>query len=185
MHFYLIKTPFRRNSVLLTGHHAVPVVTLLLVLPMLPMWHYITSDHQVQHQCYLRDIMLRQWWSGDLPRVLRVWESVFYSQAFFTLHSFLLLQGFPGTGSSNSELARLHADLRNIASTQLLVWITTIHKRFICGRFYLRARDGHPRNIKLHGKLVLQSISFTETLFLKYSPLTGFATGKHVTSVLS
>ena len=30
--FYQIKTPFRRNSVLLTGHHAAPVVTLFFSL---------------------------------------------------------------------------------------------------------------------------------------------------------
>ena len=38
-----------------------------------------------------------------LPRVLRIWESVFYSQTFFTLHSFptfgttCFYQGFPGS----------------------------------------------------------------------------------------
>ena len=41
--------------------------------------------------CYLQDTMPCQWSSSDLPRVLRVWESDFYSQAFFTLHSFLLV----------------------------------------------------------------------------------------------
>ena len=38
-----------------------------------------------------------------VPRVLRIWESFFYSQAFFTLHSFptfattCIYQGFPGS----------------------------------------------------------------------------------------
>ena len=42
--------------------------------------------------CYLQDTMPCQWSSSDvLPQVLRIWESVFYSQAFFTLHSFLLV----------------------------------------------------------------------------------------------
>ena len=66
--------------------------------------------------CYLQDAMPWHWSSSDLPRVLRIWESVFYSQTFFTLHSFLLFQGFPGAG---------------IASARLFVWITTIHKRVI------------------------------------------------------
>ena len=35
---------------------------------------------------------------GDLLRALRIWETVFYLQAYFTLHSFLLFQGFPGAG---------------------------------------------------------------------------------------
>ena len=30
-----------------------------------------------------------------LPRVLRIWECIFYSQAFFTLHSLLLLWRLP------------------------------------------------------------------------------------------
>ena len=68
---YHIKTPFQRNSVLLTGHHAAPVLTLYF-----------------KHQCYLQDTMPCQWSSGDLPRVLRISESVFYSQAFFILHTF-------------------------------------------------------------------------------------------------
>ena len=54
-----------------------------------------------------------------LPRVLRTLESVFYSQTFLTLHSFLLFQGLPGTGSSTSKLAGLHPDLWNIALAQL------------------------------------------------------------------
>ena len=30
------------------------------------------SGHQAQHQCYLRDVMPRQWSPGDLLRVLRI-----------------------------------------------------------------------------------------------------------------
>ena len=61
------------------------------VLPKLLVWHYTTqrSGHQVQHQCYLRGAMPRQWSPGDLPGVLRIWESIFDSQAFFTVQSFL------------------------------------------------------------------------------------------------
>ena len=81
--------------------------------------------------CYLQDAMLCQWSPSDLPRVLQIWESIFYSQVFFTLHSFLLFSRLPGTGSSTSKLAGFHADLQNIAAAWLFVWITTIRKRGI------------------------------------------------------
>ena len=40
-------------------------------------------------RCCLQDAMPCKWSSSDLLQVLRIRESVFYSQAFFTLHSFL------------------------------------------------------------------------------------------------
>ena len=46
------------------------------------------SGHQVQYQCYLRGAMLCQWSHSNLLRAYR-FESVFYSQAFFTLYFFL------------------------------------------------------------------------------------------------
>ena len=58
-------------SVLLTGHHVMPVVT-----------RYCFYFHQY----YWFDAMPRYWSTSDLPQVLRIWESVFYLQAFFTLH---------------------------------------------------------------------------------------------------
>ena len=67
-----------------------------------------------------------------------------FERAFLTFRSFLpytsscFFQGFPRADS----LTGLHADLRNIAPDRLFVWITAIHKRFICGRFYLRAMAG-------------------------------------------
>ena len=45
--------------------------------------------------CYLQDAMPCEWSSSDLPRVLRIWESIFYSQVFFTLQSFLLALRLP------------------------------------------------------------------------------------------
>ena len=101
----------------------------VLILPMLLMWHCTTHGHPIQHQCYLRDDMQRQWSTGDLPRVLRIWESVFYSRTFFTLHYFLLSRDFPGAGSSSSKLAGFYADLRNIAPAWLFAWITSVHKK--------------------------------------------------------
>ena len=40
--------------------------------------------------CNLQEAMPCQWSSSDLPRVLRNWESDFYSQVLFTLYSFLM-----------------------------------------------------------------------------------------------
>ena len=97
---------------------------------------------------------------GDLPRVLRISERVFYFQVFFTLHSFLLFQGFLGAVSSTSKLTWLHANLRKIPPARQFLWITVIHKLFICGRFCLRARAGQSRNINLHRELVLWNVSF-------------------------
>ena len=45
--------------------------------------------------CYLQDAMPCQWSFSDLPPVLQIWDSVFNSQAFFTLHSFLLVLRLP------------------------------------------------------------------------------------------
>ena len=56
-------------------------------------------------------------------------------------------QGFPGASSLTSKSVRLHADLWNIAPTRLLAWIRAIHKRYICSRFYFKARVGQSWNI--------------------------------------
>ena len=68
--------------------------------------------------CYLQDAMPWQWSSSDLPRVLRIWESVFYLT--------LLTPGFKaslGAGISTSNLTGLHADLWNIVrSDYSLEW---------------------------------------------------------------
>ena len=68
-------------------------------------------------------------------------------------------------------------------SPRLSLCITAIHKRFICGRFYLRARAGQSRNINLYGELILRNISFE--IFASYRMWTLFAIGEHVTSLLS
>ena len=119
--FYQIKTPFQRSSVLLTGNHSTLVVTLFFSLTHVTCIALHHSGHQVLHQVLhqVSHQVLCQWSPGDLPQVLRIWESDFYYQVFFTLHSFLLFQGFPGASSSNSKLARLFADLQNIAPIRL------------------------------------------------------------------
>ena len=52
--------------------------------------------------------------------VLQIWESVFYSQVFFTLTPSCFYQGFPGAGSSALKMA----GLRNIDPAYLFVWVT-------------------------------------------------------------
>ena len=83
-----------------------------LILPVLLVRYCTTKWSNGTAPVYLWDVMPRQWSPDNLPRVLRIWESVFYSQTLFTLHSFLLFQGLPEAGSSISKLAELHADLR-------------------------------------------------------------------------
>ena len=85
--------------------------------------------------CHLHDTMPCQWSSSDLPQVLQIWESLFYSQVIFTLLSFLLVSRPPWGRQFNLKLAGLHIDLRNIAPAQLFVWITTLHKKGYSGRF--------------------------------------------------
>ena len=85
-------------------------------------------------------------------------EHFFTPKVFFALHSLLLSHGFPRVRSSTSKIAGFHADLRNIAPVQLFVWITTIHKRFICYRFYLTVRAGWPQNTNLHETFVLKKL---------------------------
>ena len=56
--------------------------------------------------CYVQDAMPCQWSSSDLPQVLRIWESAFYSQAFFTLHCFLLVLMLPWGRQFNIKVSR-------------------------------------------------------------------------------
>ena len=84
--------------------------------------------------CYLQDTMQCQWSSSDLPRVLRIWESVFYSQVFFIQHSFLLVSRPPWGWQFNLKVSRVLCNRRKIAPVQLFAWITTIHKRVLGGR---------------------------------------------------
>ena len=86
-----------------------------------------------------------------LQQVLMIWGGVFYAQAFFTLHSFptfFIQPGFigfsQGTGSSTTKDTGIHAEVWNIVTIQLFVWITQQpNKRIIVGRFYLCASVNH------------------------------------------
>ena len=73
-----VKNSFRRNSVT-----------------------YGTPCHAIRHfvfllsPCFLQNAMPCHWLSSDLPHVLQIWESSFYSQAFFSLYAFLLVLRLP------------------------------------------------------------------------------------------
>lgn len=87
-------------SVLLTGCHAMPV--------LIRCCFFI-------HQCYRRDTIPRLWSPGDLPRVLRIWESTFYPQGFFNLHSFLLFKTSLG----------LAVQPRGVHAVSFMLWFET------------------------------------------------------------
>ena len=128
---------------LLTRHHAAPVVNLFFSLTHVT---FMTLQHKVFIR-YSTSVTYETLChsSGHLViyrECYRFERTFFYSQTYFTLHPFLLSQSLPEAGSSTSKLAELHADLRNIAPVRLCAWITTIHKWFICGRFCLTVRAG-------------------------------------------
>ena len=133
------------------------------------------SGYQIQRQCYLQDTMPCQWSIGDLSRVLRIWKSAFYSLAFF--NSFLLFQIFPGAGSSTSKLAESR-DMTRPRPDYLFEWHQS--KRFLWGRFFIRARAGQSQSVNLHRELVLQNIIFE--MFASYKIWTLFTIAEHVTS---
>ena len=112
------KTSFGKNSVTYgTSCHARGYFVLLL------------------SPCYLQDTMSCQSSSSDLLWVLRIWISDFYSQVFFTLHSFLLVSRPPWGQQFNLKFSRVSCwYFWNIASVRLFVWITTIHKKLYSGR---------------------------------------------------
>ena len=68
-----------------------------------------------------------------LPRALRFWVGIFYSQAFFTLCSFLtflaqlaFVKASLGTGSYSLKFAGLHTDPWNTDPANLFVWFTVV-----------------------------------------------------------
>ena len=90
--FLLDKTPFWRNSALLTRRHATSLVTLFFVLTHVT---YVTqwSSGAVP---VLLDLMPHQWSPGDLPRVLRMWESVFTLRRLLACYPFCFLKASLG-----------------------------------------------------------------------------------------
>ena len=92
-----------------------------------------------------------------LPRVLRIWESVFTLRRFLPYSPCCWFQGFPGVSRSTWKLAGLHADHRNIVPARLLCRMTAIHKRgILVGSIYVpkvsfEVRVPHPWTLSLIG----------------------------------
>ena len=95
-----------------------------------------------------------------LPRALRFWVAIFYSQVFFTLRSFPTFLPQPafisraslGVGSSFFEFVGLHADPPNIHPAHLFVWFTAICNLDIQKNSYLN------RTKYYHKLLVVKSL---------------------------
>ena len=89
--------------------------------------------------CYLQDAILSQWSSSDLLRVLRIWERVFYSQAFYTLYPFLLVLRLPWDGQFNFKVSRASCwPFQHSPGPAICLNHSNPQKRH-GGRFYLRA----------------------------------------------
>ena len=141
-----------------------------MVLPMLLAWHYMTQLSLITApvlltRYFVTPVVIK--WSSTSATDLR--------QRF--LLSGVFLPFIP------SCLTFHHADLRNIHPAGLFVWFTALHKRLICGRFYLRLRVGQSGDIKFHGELILPNIHFE--IFTSYGIWILFAIGEHVTRLLS
>ena len=118
--------------------------------------------------CYLQDAMPCQWSSSDLPRVLRIWESVFYSQAFFTLHFFLLVLRLRWGQQFNLKVSRVLCwSLKHSPGPAICLNHSNPQKRY-GGRFYLRVTAGRLSNE--------ESVS--------YRIWTLFAIGEHARSLM-
>ena len=91
---------------------------------------------------YLQDAMLCQWSSSDLFCVLWIWESIFYSQAFFTLHSFLLFSRLPWGWQCNLEVRRASCwSLKHSPGPTICLNHSNPQKRY-GSRFYLMVTAG-------------------------------------------
>ena len=107
--------------------------------------------------CYLQDAMPCLWSSSDLPRVLRIWESIFYCQAFLSLHSFLLVLRLSWGWLFNLKVSRASCWSLKHSPGPTIVQITAIHKRgILVGSIYVpkasfEVRVPKPRNLPLTG----------------------------------
>ena len=80
----------------------------------------------------------------------------------------LLPAGFKASLGADSSISKLPGFLWNIAPARLFAWFTAIHKRFICGRYYLRFMAGRLRNEE----------------FATYGNWTLFAIGEHARGLM-
>ena len=144
VNYLLILSKFKKTcfgeTLWLKGHHAAPLVTLFFY------YHHVTY----RTPCHASGHLV------ILPWQLRIWESVFYSQAFFTLHSFLLVSRPPWGRQFNLTSCW---SSKHSSGPAICLNNSNPQKIYIC-RFYLRVTPGQSRNIKLCRELVLQNVSF-------------------------
>ena len=95
-----------------------------------------------------------------LPRVLRIWERVFYFQAFFTLHSFLLVSRLPWGRQFNLKASRVSRWSSKHSPGPTICWNHSNPQKFYMSRLYLRGRAALPWNINLYWELALWNVSF-------------------------
>ena len=145
------KPPFGETP-WLTGHHVTPLVTLFFTITMLLTGRYI--------------MLVVPWWFTT--RATDVRERFLLSGIFLSYTPSCWFWGIPGVGCSTSKSTGLHADIRNITSVLLFVWITAIHKRvMLIGLIYgLRVAD-HVQNVLLTTlELFLQQVKHVRSLML-------------------
>ena len=89
---------------------------------------YSTSCHAIGHKVLP---------THPLLRVRRIWQNVFYSQAFFTLHSFLLLSRHPWGWPFTLKGSRASCWLSKHSPGLSIVWNERNPQKRYSGRFYL------------------------------------------------
>ena len=105
-----------------------------------------------------------------------------FERVLFTLWRFLIPSCFfksslGGAGSSTSKLAGSR-DMTRARPDYLFE--SHQSKRFLWGRFFIRARAGQSQSVNLRRELVLQNIIFE--MFASYKIWKLFTKGEHVTS---
>ena len=122
------KNSFQRNSVT----YRTPCCAICHFVFLLPPYH-------------LQDTMPCQWLSSE-PWVLRIWESIFYSQEFFTLHSFLLVLRLPWGRQFKLKFSRDSCwSSKHSPGLAICLNHSNLQKRY-GSRFYLRVTAGWLRN---------------------------------------
>ena len=96
------------------------------------------------HRRVIRDTFIFNHSDIFLPRALRFWVGISYTQGFFTLRSFPTFLAQPafikaslGAGSYSLKFAGLHTDPQNTDPAHLFVWFTVIHNLLHILNLYL------------------------------------------------
>ena len=126
----------------------------------------------MQHLCDLRNAIPLHWSpaTSHPPFYRECYGSerpLFTLRRFLPFHSFLLFKSSPRNRQFNLKVSRTSSLFLKHSPGPTICLNHNDPRRFICSRFYLRARVGQSRNINLCRKLVYG------TLVLKCLLLTG------------